>query len=187
MVCDVWTHHSVSRRRRANIHDVPLHTPSLHPKSASYKLPSWCCCLHIPTSLGTHADNNGSWHIPNLVCPRAIFNDWDPVSSTYISRSVSMAVRHMSETLKCLLFSAQRFSGCRRRLFKKQKQKNKVRDYWSKRKLNLPPNWLGDRYRPCTWPRFRGLIEPFESILSYPWQIRFFFFLISCNYLIKSK
>lgn len=56
-----------------------------------------------------YPDNNESWHIPNLVCPRAIFNGWDTVSSTYISGSVSMVARHMSQTFKCLLFSAERF------------------------------------------------------------------------------
>lgn len=56
-----------------------------------------------------YPDNNESWHIPNLVCPRAIFNGWDAVSSTYISDSVSVVARHMSETFKRLLFSAERF------------------------------------------------------------------------------
>lgn len=56
-----------------------------------------------------YSDNNASWHIPNLVCPRAILNGWDAVSSTYISGSVSMVARHMSETFKCLLFSARCF------------------------------------------------------------------------------
>ena len=56
-----------------------------------------------------YPDNNESWHIPNLVCPRAAVNGWDAVSSTYISGSVSMVVRHMSETFKRLLFWAQPF------------------------------------------------------------------------------
>lgn len=55
-----------------------------------------------------HPDNNESWHIPNLVCPRAIFNGRAAVISTYISGSVSMVVRHMSETFKRLLFLAER-------------------------------------------------------------------------------
>lgn len=109
------------------------------------------------------ADTYQTWYVPEPSSMTGILSA--PPTSAAVSQWQCDTCQKL---LNVCSFQPNASAAAEDGYLKKKQQKNKVRDYWSKRKLNLPPNWLGDRYRPCTWPRFPGLIEPFESILSYP-------------------
>lgn len=128
--------------------------------------------LHSERTLTTMgADTYQTWYVPEP----------SSMTGTLSAPPTSAAVSQWQcDTCQKLLnvcsFQPNASAAAEDAYLKKREKKKSAGDYWPK--LNLPPNWLGDRYRLCTWPWFRDLIEPFGSILSYPWQIRFFFNLL---------